>query len=171
MEKKSRFRALESVKPCTPSARATGYKPTDAGGVHRRNESKTALDGGKRESKPVRVFLQGKVIYTTFVHGFAGIAKDPPQSASLFIPTNVGIHGGSGGIRTHVPSRTTAFRVRLVTTTSIRFQKGDLRGTGQPGCTDCPVPMEVPPGFEPGNEGFADLCLTTWLWHQIKMER
>ena len=28
--------------------------------------------------------------------------------------------------------------------------------------------MEVPPGFEPGNEGFADLCLTTWLWHQIK---
>ena len=28
--------------------------------------------------------------------------------------------------------------------------------------------VEVPPGFEPGNEGFADLCLTTWLWHQIK---
>ena len=25
--------------------------------------------------------------------------------------------------------------------------------------------MEVPPGFGPGNEGFADLCLTTWLWH------
>lgn len=24
---------------------------------------------------------------------FAGIAKDPPQSVSLFIPTNVGIHG------------------------------------------------------------------------------
>ena len=22
--------------------------------------------------------------------------------------------------------------------------------------------LEVPPGFEPGNEGFADLCLTTW---------
>ena len=29
--------------------------------------------------------------------------------------------GGSGGIRTHVPLRTTAFRVQLVTTTSIRF--------------------------------------------------
>ena len=27
--------------------------------------------------------------------------------------------------------------------------------------------LEVPPGFGPGNEGFADLCLTTWLWHQI----
>ena len=26
--------------------------------------------------------------------------------------------------------------------------------------------LEVPPGFEPGNEGFADLCLTTWLWHR-----
>ena len=25
--------------------------------------------------------------------------------------------------------------------------------------------LEVPPGFGPGNEGFADLCLTTWLWH------
>ena len=27
--------------------------------------------------------------------------------------------------------------------------------------------MEVPPGFEPGNQGFADPCLTTWLWHRI----
>ena len=26
--------------------------------------------------------------------------------------------------------------------------------------------MEVTPGFEPGNEGFADLCLTTWLWYR-----
>ena len=24
---------------------------------------------------------------------------------------------------------------------------------------------EVPSGFEPGNKGFADLRLTTWLWH------
>ena len=23
--------------------------------------------------------------------------------------------------------------------------------------------LEAPPGFEPGSEGFADLCLTTWL--------
>ena len=23
--------------------------------------------------------------------------------------------------------------------------------------------LEAPPGFEPGNKGFADLCLTTWL--------
>ena len=27
--------------------------------------------------------------------------------------------------------------------------------------------VEAPPGFEPGNEGFADLGLTTWLWRQI----
>ena len=27
--------------------------------------------------------------------------------------------------------------------------------------------MEVPPRFELGNEGFADLCLTAWPRHQI----
>ncbi len=25
---------------------------------------------------------------------------------------------------------------------------------------------EVPPGFEPGNNGFADRSLTTWVWHR-----
>ena len=34
--------------------------------------------------------------------------------------------------------------------------------------TVCRRRFKVPPGFGPGNEGFADLCLTTWLWHQIK---
>jgi hypothetical protein len=28
--------------------------------------------------------------------------------------------------------------------------------------------MEVTPGFEPGNEGFADPCLTTWLCHHTE---
>ena len=27
--------------------------------------------------------------------------------------------------------------------------------------------MEVTPGFEPGNQGFADPCLTTWLCHHL----
>ena len=27
--------------------------------------------------------------------------------------------------------------------------------------------MEVPPRFELGNKGFADLCLTTWRWYRI----
>ena len=26
--------------------------------------------------------------------------------------------------------------------------------------------LEAPPGFEPGSQGFADPCLTTWLWRQ-----
>ena len=28
--------------------------------------------------------------------------------------------------------------------------------------------LEATPGFEPGNQGFADPCLTTWLCHQLK---
>ena len=27
--------------------------------------------------------------------------------------------------------------------------------------------LEVPPGFGPGNKGFADLRLTAWLWHRV----
>ena len=27
--------------------------------------------------------------------------------------------------------------------------------------------LEVTPGFEPGNEGFADPCLTPWLCHHM----
>ena len=30
------------------------------------------------------------------------------------------------------------------------------------------VNMEVTPGFEPGNQGFADPCLTTWLCHHLR---
>ncbi len=30
--------------------------------------------------------------------------------------------------------------------------------------------MEVVPGFEPGDRGFADLCLTTWLYHHKCMK-
>ena len=26
--------------------------------------------------------------------------------------------------------------------------------------------LEAPPGIGPGNKGFADLCLTTWLWRR-----
>jgi hypothetical protein len=31
--------------------------------------------------------------------------------------------------------------------------------------------VEVPPGFEPGNGGFADHCLTAWLWHPDPPQR
>ena len=28
--------------------------------------------------------------------------------------------------------------------------------------------LEAPPGFEPGDKGFADPCLTAWLWRRIQ---
>jgi hypothetical protein len=31
--------------------------------------------------------------------------------------------------------------------------------------------LEGVPGFEPGNKGFADLCLTTWLYSHIWGDR
>ncbi len=32
--------------------------------------------------------------------------------------------------------------------------------------------VEAPSGFEPENEGFADLCLTSWLWcHGLRLSR
>ena len=30
--------------------------------------------------------------------------------------------------------------------------------------------MEATPGFEPGSEGFADPCLTTWLCRQVQIK-
>ena len=29
--------------------------------------------------------------------------------------------------------------------------------------------LEAPPRFELGHRGFADLCLTTWLWRRIEL--
>ena len=34
-----------------------------------------------------------------------------------------------------------------------------------------PTILEATPGFEPGNKGFADLCLTTWLWRRIQITK
>ena len=31
--------------------------------------------------------------------------------------------------------------------------------------------LEAPPRFELGRKGFADLCLTTWLWRHISSKR
>ena len=31
--------------------------------------------------------------------------------------------------------------------------------------------LEAPPGFEPGNRGFAVHCLTTWLWRHLYKKR
>ena len=31
--------------------------------------------------------------------------------------------------------------------------------------------LEATPRFELGNKGFADLCLTTWLWRRIQITK
>ena len=33
----------------------------------------------------------------------------------------------------------------------------------------CSFFLEAPPRFELGHRGFADLCLTTWLWRRIEL--
>ena len=33
----------------------------------------------------------------------------------------------------------------------------------------CQDALEAPPGIGPGNKGFADLCLTAWLWRLMKL--
>ena len=47
----------------------------------------------KAVHKPFRVLLQNALKKAAISGIFAGIAKDSPHSVSLFIPTNVGIHG------------------------------------------------------------------------------
>ena len=47
------------------------------------------------------------------------------------------------------------------------FQNYNTEAQGICLLTDPLAPhLEVTPGFEPGNEGFADPCLTTWLCHR-----
>jgi hypothetical protein len=51
---------------------------------------------------PARVLLQKERGRPVFQGKFAGIQKSPPQPASFFAPTNVGIDGGRGGVPTHL---------------------------------------------------------------------
>ena len=45
-----------------------------------------------------------------------------------------------------------------------RHEQSERRGLNPVGATIARIrAIEAPPGFEPGNGGFADLCLTTWL--------
>ena len=79
-------------------------------------------NGGKKKNRGSALsfgFAQPIRIYTQ---------KLADDFASIYVKENLRcancspqVFGGSGEIRTHVPLRTTAFRVRLVTTTSIHF--------------------------------------------------
>ena len=46
----------------------------------------------------------------------------------------------------------------------ISLAEGEFRWKKRASLTTCSFFLEAPPGFEPGRKGFADLCLTTWLW-------
>ena len=51
------------------------------------------------------------------------------------------------------------------------FTQGILSPSCLPFHHSPPVKMEAAPGFEPGNCGFADRCLTTWLSRRFKITR
>ena len=77
------------------------------------------------------------------------------------------------------PAWRNLFKVFLVykevKTGKIRDPKGNLKGKHpSKGQSKTLQPLrlqgfflEVTPGFEPGNQGFADPCLTTWLCHRV----
>ncbi len=50
------------------------------------------------------------------------------------------------------------------------YQKQDYHNYGKRQLIELPFHLEVTPGFEPGNEGFADLCLTAWPRHHIYLK-
>ena len=52
---------------------------------------------------------------------------------------------------------------------ALRKRNPKREWTSKTKSTSCEVlfVLEVPPRFELGNKGFADLCLTAWPWHRL----
>ena len=49
-----------------------------------------------------------------------------------------------------------------------RLRRSESKTKGHP--FGCPFVLEVPPRFELGSGAFAELCLTTWLWHRLEQK-
>ena len=99
------------------------------------------------------------------------IAKDPKHSLRAFLLARVaGFEPAHDGIRIHCLTAWRYPNAYLYCLTCL--QMGWIVGfepTHNGATTRClnhltiPTILEATPGFEPGNKGFADLCLTTWL--------
>ena len=100
-----------------------------------------------------------------------GNAKDPKHSLRAFLLARVaGFEPAHDGIRIHCLTAWRYPNAYLYCLTCL--QMGWIVGfepTHNGATTRClnhltiPTILEATPGFEPGNKGFADLCLTTWL--------
>ena len=70
------------------------------------------------------------------------------------------------------PLRSGAGTTRNTASASRRRLRFSIRSNKKTGAQLRPdLFLEAPPGFEPGNQGFADPCLTTWLWRRLNFAR
>ena len=102
---------------------------------------------------------------------FPETAKDPKHLLRAFLLARVaGFEPAHDGIRIHCLTAWRYPNAYLYCLTCL--QMGWIVGfepTHNGATTRClnhltiPTILEATPGFEPGNKGFADLCLTTWL--------
>ena len=69
----------------------------------------------------------------------------------------------SGLLLRHLPQAKPRRRQNSLPPSFLKFPEIQKRSTCKAGASF----LEVTPGFEPGNQGFADPCLTTWLCHHL----
>ena len=106
-----------------------------------------------------------------------GNAKDPKHLLRAFLLARVaGFEPAHDGIRIHCLTAWRYPNAYLYCLTCL--QMGWIVGfepTHNGATTRClnhltiPTILEATPGFEPGNKGFADLCLTTWLCRRLNI--
>ena len=105
---------------------------------------------------------------------FPEIQKETPANRLVFFLScpntldagqNRAPHGGAALLRrtSVLPQAKTLAEAEFISAEHFKVPGIQKRSTCFAGASF----LEVTPGFEPGNQGFADPCLTTWLCHHL----